>query len=362
MTDASPSFPCSELDLEIQPFGSYALVIDARTPKEYADDHIPGAVNLSVVTQEQFAEVGTLHKQDTHRAYLLGIGYALTCISEHIKSHISSYSPKDRMLVYCFRGGKRSRLWADSLRTIGFRVDVLQGGWKAYRRWVLANLGAISKSFDYRVIAGATGTGKTRLLHALEAEGAQVLDLEGIAAHRGSLIGAVPGLTQPSQKLFDSLLFEKLRSFRTDRYVWIESESKKIGRVQIPAAMHEAMHQSPVYLLEAPIEERVRLWHEDYGHYKDDLMGMLDKMTRVTEIIGSKLFAQWRVLAANGQASELFASMMLDYYDRLYKTSMNRNYKNLEAATPLSPSDLTEHSMRALARRLLSDAHKPPLS
>ena len=361
MTETPSSDPYSELDLEIRPFSHYSLIIDARTPKEFEDDHIPGAVNLYVVSEKQFAEVGILHKQDKHGAYLLGIGYALACISEHIKTHISSYSPEDRMLVYCLRGGKRSRVWAESLRTIGFKVDVVQGGWKAYRRWVLANLGAESKNFEYRVIAGATGTGKTRLLHALEAEGGQVLDLEGIACHRGSLIGAVPGRIQPSQKLFDSLIFQKLRTFRNDRYVWIESESKKIGQVQIPGAMYEAMHQSPVYILDALIEERVRLWHEDYGHYKEDLMGMLDKMTRVKEIIGSKLFAEWRVLAANGQASELFQSMMLDYYDRLYKTSLNRNYENLAAATKLVPTDLGQESMRSIARSLLSDSRKPPL-
>lgn len=362
MTTSPPIEVCSELDLEVMPFSTYSLVIDARTPREYADDHIPCAVNLPVVNNEEFAEVGTLHRHDTHRAYMVGVAYAIARISGHIKTHISSYSHRDRILVYCFRGGKRSKLWADSLRTIGFKVDVVQGGWRAYRRWVLANLGALSKNFEYRVIAGATGTGKTRLLHALEAEGAQVLDLEGLASHRGSLIGGIPGQAQPPQKFFDSLVFEKLRTFRTDRYVWIESESKKIGRVQIPGAMHESMHQSPVFMIEAPIEERVRLWHEDYGHYKEDLPGMLDKMEGVVEIIGRKLFADWRVLAESGKASELFSSMMLDYYDRLYKTSLKRNYKHLAGAVSLELSDLGPEAMRILAKNLLSDSHKPPLA
>jgi tRNA 2-selenouridine synthase len=343
----SESEPWSELDLEIQPFEHYSLLLDARTPGEYFDDHIPGAVNLPV-----------FHNDQSGDACLRDLGYAIAGIAKHIKTH---HSPRDRMLVYCCRGGQRSSLWAENLRRIGFKVDVLPGGWRAYRRWVLANLSTHSKNCEYRVIAGSTGAGKTRLLHALEAEGGQVLDLEGIACHRGSLSDDLPAISQPSQNLFDSLLFQKLRSFKSDRYVWIESWSKKIGRVHIPAAMRAAMHNSPVYLLEAEIGARVRLWHEDYGHYKEDFMGMLDKKGQVTEIIGSKLFAEWRERAAMGQASELFQSMMLDYYDRVYKTSLNKNYKNLSEATRLSPKDLGQDSMRALARSLLADSHKPPL-
>lgn len=353
--------PFSELDLEIHPFSSYSLIIDARTPGEYADDHVPSARNLPVVYQEDFAKVGILHKQDTHRAYLLGVSAALKVISDHISTHIADYKPTDRMLVYCFRGGKRSKLWADTLRTIGFRVDTIKGGWKAYRRWVIANLGVAAKSFEYRVIAGSTGTGKTRLLAALEAEGEQVLDLEGLAKHRGSLIGSIPGVEQPPQKLFDSLLFEKLRSFSQDRYIWVESESKKIGRIQLPASLHEAMHTSPVYFLDAPIEERVRLWHEDYGHFEKDLQSMLNGMRAVVEIVGNDLFKKWRELADQGRSSDLFRSMMVDYYDRLYRVSLKKNYRNLAGAVPTPLSSLSPGDLRATARMLISDARKPPL-
>jgi tRNA 2-selenouridine synthase len=351
----------SELDLEIQPFSSYALIIDARTPQEYEEDHIPGAKNLPVVYQEDFAKVGILHKHDTHQAYLIGISAALSTMSGHIKEHLSSYKPNDHMLVYCFRGGKRSKLWADTLRTIGFKVDVISGGWKAYRRWVNIGLGVVAKGLEYRVLAGSTGTGKTRLLAAVEAEGEQVLDLEALACHRGSTIGAIPGVPQPAQKMFDSLLFDKLRSFRSDRYVWVESESKKIGRVQLPAALHEAMHRSPVFLLNAPIEERVRLWRDDYSHFEKDLNGMLDKMASVVEIVGSKLFARWLELASKGDAPELFRSMIVDYYDRLYQSSLNKNYRHLKAATPVPLTSLSMEDLRATARMIISDSRKPPV-
>jgi tRNA 2-selenouridine synthase len=351
----------SELDLEVQPFSSYALIIDARTPGEYDEDHVPGAKNLPVVYQEDFAKVGILHKQDTHQAYLIGIAAALQTMSGHIKDHLSSYKPNDHMLVYCFRGGKRSKLWADTLRTIGFRVDVISGGWKSYRRWVNAGLAVVSKNLEFRVLAGSTGTGKTRLLSALEAEGEQVLDLEALANHRGSTIGAIPGVPQPAQKMFDSLLFDKLRGFRSDRYVWVESESRKIGRIQLPSALHESMHQAPVFLLDAPIDERVRLWREDYGHFEQDLNGMLDKMSSVVEVVGSKLFSRWRELATEGNAPELFRSMIVDYYDRLYKSSLTKNYRHLSVATRITLHSLSSADLRTTARMMISDAHKPPV-
>lgn len=347
--------PWDEQSLDIAPFGSYSLIIDARTPREFNDDHIPGAMNLPVVYEDDFAKVGTLHKSDKHEAYMLGVARSLKNLSEHIPKILASYKPSDRILVYCFRGGKRSKLWHDNLRTIGFKVDKVPGGWKAYRNWVLTGLETLSRQFKYHVITGPTGAGKTRLLKALEEEGAQVLDLEGLASHRGSLIGSVPGVDQPSQKLFDSLLFEKLRSFDQSKCVWVESESKKIGRVQLPTALFEAMHASKLLAIEAPIEERVKLWHEDYGHFKADLHGMLNKMRGVVEIIGRKTFEKWRELAEAENASELFESMMVDYYDRLYKISTKKNYKHLSQATPLSLERLDPESLRAVAKRLIDD-------
>ncbi len=241
-------------------------MIDARSPREYAEDHIPCALNLPVVNNEEYAEVGTLHRNDTHAAYLIGVQYSLANISRHIEEVISRVDPRGRILVYCFRGGKRSKLWAENLRTIGYRVDVLLGGWKAYRRWVRASLEQFPKQFTFRVLAGSTGCGKTRLLQALERAGCQVLDLEGLANHRGSLIGAVPGEKQPTQKWFDTLLLSKLRSFDTEKPVWVEAESKKIGNIQLPTCLHDAIGRATPLRLEAPMTERIKLWREDYPH------------------------------------------------------------------------------------------------
>src|SRR5712691_8853717 len=179
--------------------GEYALVIDARSQGEYTDDHVPCAVNLPVVDNEEYAEVGTTHRTDKHRAYLIGVSYALKNISHAIHDLVAGHPKDARMLVYCFRGGKRSKLWYDALSTIGYRVDRLPGGWKAYRAWVRDELTRYPREIHYNVLTGPTGCGKTRLLTALGQVGAQVLDLEGIARHRGSLIGEVPGVSQPTQ-------------------------------------------------------------------------------------------------------------------------------------------------------------------
>jgi tRNA 2-selenouridine synthase len=230
-------------ELGIDEFSRYALIIDARTPHEYDEDHLPGAINLPVVDDAEFAEVGIKHFNDPHAAYVVGAAYASKNIADHIRKHISKYRPSDRLLVYCFRGGKRSRVWADTLRNIGFQTDVLNGGWKEYRRWVMRSLEAMPACFEYRVLAGLTGCGKTRLLHSLESQGNQVLDLEGIASHRGSLLGSLPGEPQPTQKAFDSLLLARLRTFDPSRPVWVEAESKKVGNLQLPSALFDVMRR-----------------------------------------------------------------------------------------------------------------------
>ena len=271
--------------------GAYALVIDARSEREYIEDHLPGAINLPVVDNEEYAEVGTLHRADTHRAYLIGVSYALKNISSAIDSLVARY-PKDAgMLVYCFRGGKRSKLWFDALSTIGYRVDRLPGGWKAYRAWVRDELEHPPGKLRYHVLGGPTGCGKTRLLSALAEVGAQVLDLEDLARHRGSLIGDIPGVAQPSQKWFDSLLVDKLRRFDPSQPVWVEAESKKIGRIEIPTALLESMRASPLFSVNAPMSERVALWREDYSHFERDPNAMVERLRYLRPLVGGEEFA-----------------------------------------------------------------------
>jgi len=332
--------------------GEYVLVIDARSQREYVEDHLPCAVNLPVVDNEEYAEVGTTHRTDKHRAYTIGVSYALKNISRSIDELVAKYPKDARMLVYCFRGGKRSKLWFDALSTIGFRVDRLPGGWKAYRAWVRSQLESLPGKYRYNVLCGPTGCGKTRLLAALDSVGAQVLDLEGIAQHRGSLIGDIPGMPQPSQKWFDSLLVEKLRRLDPARPVWIESESKKIGAIQLPDSLLTAMHAGRAFNISAPMPERVRLWREDYSHFERDLDALLARLTFLRPLVGGAEFDRWEALAREKRAPELFERLMEAHYDPAYARSIGKNYPQIGQAMRLNLDRLDRQSLLEVARRL----------
>lgn len=334
--------------------GQYALVIDARSQREYTEDHLPCAVNLPVVDNEEYAEVGTTHRTDTHRAYAIGVSYALRNISRSIEDLVARHPKDSRMLVYCFRGGKRSKLWFDALATIGFKVDRLPGGWKAYRAWVRDQLTELPRRFGYHVLCGPTGCGKTRLLSALASVGAQVLDLENLAQHRGSLIGDIPGVAQPSQKWFDSLLVEKLRSFDPAKPVWVESESKKIGAIQLPDVLLETMRAGRVFNLSAPMPERVALWREDYSHFESDLGALMGRLHFLRPLIGGEEFARWESLAREQRAPELFQRLMEAHYDPAYARSIGKNYPMIDKAFKVTLSRLDRESLSETARQLHS--------
>ncbi len=340
--------------LGIDDFGAYALVIDARSPHEYAEDHIPGAVNLPVVDDAEFAEVGIRYKTDQHAAYLIGVAHALRNIAAQIPALIARHGPRDRMLVYCFRGGKRSRLWADNLRTIGFPVDVLEGGWKRYRRWVREGLATLAPALRYRVLCGPTGCGKTRLLHELQRQGEQVLDLEAIASHRGSLLGALPGAPQPTQKRFDSALLDAMRRLDPARTVWLEAESKKIGALQLPEALFEAMRRSPVVHLEAPMAQRVALWREDYPHLAADPVAMVDLLQPQKPLVGKDTLDHWRALARAGDVDALFESVMVRHYDPAYRRSTQAQHGAAPSAVGHRLPSLAGEGLRAAAAALIA--------
>ena len=348
---ASPGIPHPH-QLEVDDFPRYDLIIDARSPREFEDDHIPGALNLPVVENEEFAKVGTTHKEDPHRAYLIGVRLSLRNISDHIEKHLDNFGDETRFLVYCFRGGKRSKLWADNLRTIGFKVDVLKGGWKNYRRWVRESLESLPAGISFRVLSGSTGTGKTRLLSALSEVGEQVLDLEELAGHRGSLIGSLPNVHQPPQKLFETLLLDKLRSFDPDRVVWVEDESRKIGAIQIPDSMFNAIRRGDIYIVDAPMEERLRLWRDDYPHLVSDPVRMVDLLKPVRGLVGGEEYDRWVSAASRGAINELFERVMRYHYDPCYARSMRKDRSSERIRESITLPSLGEDSLRQAAMRL----------
>ena len=333
---------------------AYDLIIDARSPREFEEDHIPGAVNLPVVNNEEYAQVGTLHKTDKHAAYLIGVAHSLRNMADAINGIITTVPKGGKIGVYCFRGGKRSKLWFDALATIGYRVERLEGGWKAYRARVRQQLEELPGRFSYNVLCGPTGCGKTRLLSALHEAGAQVLDLEAIASHRGSLIGAIPGIAQPSQKLFDSLLVARLQQLDPARAVWLEAESKKIGEVQLPDALFKAMHAGHCLRLESPMVERVKLWREDYSHWERDPQALLLRLRHLRPIVGGERFAIWEHMAAAGRISELFESLMTDHYDPAYSRSTRKNYPLFDNTPVIVTASLSVNALAAIAKSLLA--------
>src|SRR5437764_1040605 len=241
-------------------FKDFDAIIDARTPSEYALDHIPGAVSAPVLDDAERAEVGTLYKRvSPFEAKKLGAALVAKNVARHIDTLFGRKDKSWRPLVYCWRGGKRSGAMAHILREVGWPAETLPGGYRAYRRWVVAELATVPAALEFTVVHGPTGSGKSRFLGALAGAGAQVLDLERLAAHRGSVLGGMPGEAQPSQQWFESQLLADLESFDRARTVFVEGESKKIGELQVPEALMARMRASPCVVLEPPLDARVTL-------------------------------------------------------------------------------------------------------
>jgi tRNA 2-selenouridine synthase len=251
-----------------QAFNAYDDILDVRSPAEYADDHIPGAISVPVLNDEERVRIGTLYKQvSPFEAKKLGAALIARNISQHLENQFIDRPKSWRPLVYCWRGGMRSGAMAHILAQVGWQTAQLEGGYKSYRRHVFTALEALPQQFDFCVISGSTGSGKSHLLHALADAGAQVLDLEKLAQHRGSLLGRLPDQAQPSQKTFETRIWDVLRTFTPNRPVYIEAESRKVGVLSLPNALVERMRASNVIRVEVPQEVRVNFLIEDYAHF-----------------------------------------------------------------------------------------------
>ena len=245
--------------------GRFDAIVDARSESEFAEDRLPGAINWPSLDDAERIAIGTLYKQvSPFAARKRGAVLVARNVAAHIERHLLDAAHGWTPLVYCWRGGKRSGALATVLDQIGFRVHLLEGGYREYRRAVVAALAELPARFDWRVVCGPTGSGKSRLLAELHEQGAQVLDLEALANHRGSVLGLVPGTSQPSQKEFDSRVWDTLRRLDPARPVFVESESKKVGDLRVPEALIRQMRVSRCLWLELPLAQRVALLIEDY--------------------------------------------------------------------------------------------------
>ena len=337
--------------------GHFSEVIDARSEGEYAEDHLPGAVNWPSLHDEERKIVGTRYKQISQfEAKKLGAALVAQNIATHIQREVLDKPREWQPLVYCWRGGKRSGSLALILDQIGFKVTLVDGGYKAFRAALVADLPQLAARHQYQVICGTTGSGKTRLLQALAAQGAQVLDLEGLAHHRSSVLGLIPGLPQPSQKAFDSRIWAALRSFDPARPVYIESESKKVGNVAVPEGLISAMRSSPCLQLDLPEDERVALLLEDYDFFVQDIEFFCDRLDALTEARGKAVVLDWQARARNGEVASVVQELLVKHYDPVYLQSMRRNFEQYETARVIAPSDRSVAAMTALASSMLAAA------
>jgi tRNA 2-selenouridine synthase len=332
---------------------AFDAIVDARTEDEYAEDHLPGALNWPSLDNEERKTIGTIYKQvSPFEAKKRGAALVSANIARHIEAHVLDKPKGWQPLVYCWRGGKRSGSLALVLDQIGFRTHVIEGGYKAFRAAVLDAMPALAARYDYRVICGPTGSGKTRLLHALREAGAQVLDLEGLANHRSSVLGIIPGVAQPTQKGFDTLVWDALRAFDPKRPVFVESESKKVGNVAVHEALIERMRASECIDLRLADDERVALLMEDYDFFVRDPELFCQRLGALTELRGKAVVDEWQAKVRAGDVEPVVRELLVKHYDPGYAASIRRNFRRFGEAKPVELADRCAASMARAAAAL----------
>lgn len=335
----------------------FDTIIDVRSPSEFADDHIPGAINCPVLDDEERARVGTLYKQvNSFEAKKVGATLVARNIARHIDAQFLDKPREWKPLVYCWRGGNRSGSMTHILAKIGWPAVQLDGGYKEYRRHVNAELATLPERFRFRVICGTTGSGKSRLLQTLASVGAQVLDLEQLAAHRGSVLGTLPSESQPTQKTFESSIWHELRHFDSQRVVFVESESKKVGQLRVPDSLIECMRASPCISLHLQQTQRVRLLMQDYAHFVESPELLNTQLECLLQLHGREKIARWQAMANTGQIEALVDELLLDHYDPAYLRSIVRNFTQFAKAERVELADISSASFETLARRLATTA------
>ncbi|HUR90862.1 MAG TPA: tRNA 2-selenouridine(34) synthase MnmH [Ramlibacter sp.] len=340
----------------IAQLSQFDSIVDARTEDEFAEDHIPGALNWPSLNNEERKEVGTIYKQvSPFEAKKRGAMLVSANIARHIGEHVIGQPRGWKPVIYCWRGGKRSGSLALVLDQIGFRVHVIEGGYKAFRAAILEDIPQLAQRLTYRVICGPTGSGKTRLLHALRDAGAQVLDLEGLANHRSSVLGIIPGVAQPTQKAYDTLVWDALRKFDPARLVFVESESKKVGNVAVPEALIAMMRASDCIRIELAEKERVALLMEDYDFFVKDRALFSDRLSALAELRGRAVIADWIAKVAAGDIETVVRELLLKHYDPGYSSSIQRNFKRFAEAPSVTLADRSPAAMKKAAALIARD-------
>ena len=338
---------------QIEDYCVFDEIIDVRTPAEFFDDHIPASINCPVLDNDQRVEVGTLYKQSSpFAAKRVGAAYVSANIAHHLRETFRDRPKTWRPLIVCWRGGQRSGAMTYVFRRIGWDAQQLKGGYKSYRKQVVEALAELPRRLSFNVVCGATGSGKSRLLQALARRGEQILDLEELACHKGSVLGVLPDLRQPSQKMFETRLLATLQRLNPERPVYVEAESRKIGTIQIPNALLETMRTGSCINIEAPLEARVDFLLGDYDYFlrsPDWLNSLLDELRKLQS---RETIARWQAYANCAQWRTLVYELLQQHYDPLYHRSQNRNFTGFGASRNVIANDLTPAGIDALVRQI----------
>jgi len=346
------SISCAEAVAQLAAFDT---VIDVRSPAEFAVDHLPGAINCPVLDDDERARVGTMHKVDSaFAAKRYGAALVARNIARHLEREFSGKPRQWRPLVYCWRGGQRSGAMVHVLSAIGWPARQLEGGYRAFRRHVVAELEELPRRLRLRIVCGPTGSGKSRLLRHLARCGAQVLDLEEIAQHRGSVLGALP-LPQPSQKSFETQLWAALRGFDARRPVFAESESRKVGQLRLPDALIEQMRASECVQLLLPMDARVRLLRDEYAHFEADGAALVRQLDCLAALHGRECVEAWKRLAGEHRWDEMVRRLLQEHYDPAYQRSIQRNFQRAGNALQLRIDSEAEADFALAAAALSAD-------
>ncbi len=296
----------------------FDTLIDARSPAEFAEDHIPGAISLPVLDDDQRARVGTIYtQQSAFTARKIGAALVARNVAAHLDGPLANRDGGWRPLVYCWRGGQRSGAFAAILGQVGWRTDTIQGGYRTYRRLVSAAMYEQDLAHRLIVLEGNTGTAKTELLHLLAARGVQVLDLEGLAAHRGSVFGAV-ARPQPSQKAFEGALAAAFQALDPARPVLVEAESSKVGNLLIPPSVWSAMKHARRIRITAPIEARAAYLTRAYADISANVDALNATLAALIPHQGRERIEHWQGLARAGNLTALARELMEKHYDPSY--------------------------------------------
>ncbi len=342
---------------EIEDYGRFDEIIDVRTPAEFADDHIPGAINCPVLDDAQRIEVGTLYvRSSPFAAKKIGAAYVSENIARHLLQRFQDRPRTWRPLIVCWRGGERSAAMTYVFRRIGWDAQQLEGGYKNYRRQVVDSLEMLPLRLRFKVVCGATGSGKSRLLQAAAQRGAQVLDLEELACHKGSVLGVLPDAAQPSQRMFETRLLVALRALDPARPVYVEAESRKIGSIQLPNALLDTLRAGVCINIEAAFAARVEFLLRDYDYFVNAPEWLNSRLDELRHLQSRETIERWQGFARSGAWRELVSELLELHYDPLYRRSQQRNFSGLVTPQTFSTDDLSAAGIAALADRIARHA------